>query len=70
MSKSELLEQLATLSRQELDEVADRVDSLRGGDVTAEERALVRERVAQYRAHPDDLSDLDDAVKEISSGKK
>src|SRR5688572_30718956 len=54
MSKSELLEQLAALSREELDEVADRVDSLRGGDITPDERTLIRDRISDYRANPND----------------
>src|ERR1051325_1738696 len=47
-SKSELLQQLATLSREELDDVAERIDELRGAPLSQNEQMLIRERVAHY----------------------
>ena len=70
MSKSELLQQLATLSREDLDDVAERVDELRGAPLTTQERTILRERVAHYRANPADIVDLDDAIFEIRGRKK
>ena len=65
MSKAELIRGLKSLTREELDEIADEIDQLRGGDLTERERSLVRDRVKAYRANPDDTVDLDDAVAEI-----
>ena len=65
MSKAELFQQLESLSREDLDEVAGRIDQLRGADLTGEERALLRSRITEYRKDPDDVVDLDNAVAEI-----
>ena len=70
MSKAELLLELGTLSHEDLDEVAERLDQLRGRDVTEEERTLVRSRLAEYRKDPADLIDLDTAVREILNSQK
>ena len=70
MSKSELLQQLATLSREDLDDVAERIDELRGAPLSQNEQMLIRERVAHYRANPHDVVDLDEAISEIRGQKK
>ncbi len=70
MSKSELLQQLQSLSREDLDEVAERVDQLRGADLSAKERKLVRDRITEYRNGPEGVIDLDVAVSDILSRSK
>lgn len=65
MSKAEIIQELAVLSREDLEEVADRVDELRGGAFSAKERAVVRDRIAEYRKNPDDVTGLDEAVDDI-----
>lgn len=70
MSKSELLLQLATLSREDLDDVAERIDELRGAPLSRQEQMLIRERVANYKANPNDVIDLEDALSDIRSRKK
>jgi hypothetical protein len=70
MSKSELLQKLESLSREDLEEVAERVDQLRGVGLTEKERALVRDRIIVYRKNPEDLIELDDAVSDILNNRK
>jgi hypothetical protein len=65
MSKADLLANLETLSPEDLDEVAERLDQLRGSIVTEQEFQLVRARVEHYQKNPTDISSLDDAVAEI-----
>ena len=65
MSKAEIIQELAVLSREDLEDVADRVDELRGGACSAQERAVVRDRLAAYRQNPDDVTGLDEAVADI-----
>lgn len=57
MSKAELFQQLETLTRPELDEVAMRVDELRQWaepveELTPRERAILEERLARHAANP------------------
>jgi hypothetical protein len=66
MSKAQMLQVLTTLSREELDDIAERVDELRAGKVSHAEHALVRDRVAEYRKHPADVFSLDETLGEIS----
>jgi hypothetical protein len=70
MSKSELLLELETLSRRELDEVAEKVDELRGAPLTPDERALIRDRVTHYRNNPNDIIALNDAISDILTQSK
>ncbi len=65
MIKAELFEQLEGLSPDELTEVADRIEALRGGNLSAAERTLLESRLAMYRSNPEGVVDLDEAVSEI-----
>jgi hypothetical protein len=62
MSKAEIVQQLETLSPQELDEVAQRIDELRFRDdfeeLSAEHRIILEERMADYRSDPTQGEDL------------
>jgi len=56
MSKAQLFETLQTLTVSELEEVARKVDELRGSGeaaLTATEEKLLEERLAEFRANPD-----------------
>jgi hypothetical protein len=56
MSKAELFETLQSLTVKELEEVARKVDELRGSGeapLTAAEEKLLERRLAEFRANPD-----------------
>ena len=61
MSKAELFRQLETMSRDDLDEVAARVDKLRFpeevDELSPEELEMLRERIAEYEKDPTQAED-------------
>lgn len=61
MSKAEFFQQLDTMSREELDEVAERVERLRFPEVvdelSPEELEMLRERIAEYEKDPTQAED-------------
>ena len=74
MSKAELFQELETLSPEELDQVAERVDKLRfpedESELSAEQLAMIRARIEHYEKNPDQVVDGEAAVAEIMAGLK
>jgi hypothetical protein len=73
MSKAELFQQLETLTREDLDELSDRVQQLRFGeeedDLLPEDKAILERRVAEYKKNPNDVVDLNVVVDELLKQK-
>jgi hypothetical protein len=74
MSKAEIIHQLETLTREELDEVAERVDALRFADdddeLSPEHRAILEERLANFKGTPEEGEDVEVVVARIMNSFK
>jgi hypothetical protein len=70
MSKAEVLHELETFSPEDLEEIAIRLDELRCGPVTDEERALIAERLDEYEKNPTNIVELEIAVGELLKRRK